>query len=168
MTNTTTTATQNALESAILFCADMTNLDGKEAVLAARRHGDCAACDYLRYGLAKGLAEYIGLMDSHVKAIYVFDDVEPVVRWDKDLPNLSPGIRMLIWVERKSPALETLIESLKGSVEELSRSLGCSKSTAMCHQIDTLIVNDKDVQRRIGYGSLTDSLHMSPIEIWHR
>jgi hypothetical protein len=168
MSNTTATATKNALDSAILFCADMTNLDGREGVVAARQRGDCVACEYLRYGLAKGLAEYVGSMDEHVRAIYTFDEDEPATRWDDALPNLTPGIRMLIWVERKSPALDTLVEALKTSAEQASRSLGCRKSNALCHQMDVLVVDDQDVQRRIGYGALTGSLYLSPIEIWRR
>ena len=171
MVNDITTAAQTAMGNAIEFCIEKTNLRDKEQVLEARRRGDCSACEYLRYGLAKGLAEYLASVDNRARAVYIYDEIETPTTWDERRPvrpNLSPGIRMIVWVKRKSPALSTLVDSLSSAVDKESRQLPCPNANALCHQLDITVVDDQEVQERKGYGALITSAYLRPIEIWHR
>lgn len=171
MLNETTAATRTAMENAIVFCTEKAHLNDREAVLEARQRGDCSVCEYLRYGLAKGVASYLGSIDKRAKAIYIYEDLESSVTWDSrspNQPNLSPGIRMIVWVSRKSPALSAVVDSIASAVEEESRQLPCPKANALCHLLDVIVVDDDEVQKRIGYGALITSPYLSPIEIWHK
>lgn len=171
MTNDIVQATDTAMENALLFCAEKMNLNGKEQVLQARKNGDCVVCEYLRYGLAKSLAEYLGSMDNRAKSIYIYDDLDTSLTWSDDSPdrpNNAPGIRMIVWVSRKSPALSSLVDTLSAIVEEESRQLACPKANGLCHQLDVIVVDDQEVERRTGYGALIHSIYLRPIEIWHR
>ncbi len=171
MANDILEATSTAMQDAILFCAEKANLNGRKQVLDARRSADCAACAYLRYGLAKNIAEYVGSIDSRAKAIYVYEDLESSLRWQDGVPgrqNTTPGIRMIVWVSRKSPALDSLLDTLTTAVGQELRQLPCPNANALCHTLDVVVVDDEEVERRTSYGALLDSIHMRPIEVWHR
>jgi len=137
---------------------------------AAVGRGDCSACETVRHELAKRLSEYLGAVDSTVKAVYVYQPEyglagdEPVY----DRPNLSPGISLIVWTSRKSAALSSLIASLKLAVAEEGEKLGCRKANALCWTVDVQLVDDEEVRARTGYGALIESIYVRPVEIWHR
>ncbi|NIM94446.1 MAG: hypothetical protein GTO18_12155 [Anaerolineales bacterium] len=171
MTNDIQMATSNAIESAIEFCAEKAMLNDRQSVLAARERADCIACDYLRYGVAKGIADYFGKMDTHTRAIYFYNDGESTLMWDKSSPKsakLTPGIRLILWASKKSPALMALVNAVIESVENELRELYCPNANALCNQLDVIVVDDQEVEGKTGYGALIESLYFRPIEIWHR
>lgn len=164
-------ATKTAMDYALEFCIEKTNLQNSDAFIEARLRGDCSVCEYFRYGLAKGVAEFLGSMDKQAKAIYVYDTLESSPNWDSrvpDKPNLSSGTHLIVWTTRKSPALNALVNSIINTVAEESRQISCPHANALCHQIDINVVDDHEVNNRIGYGALVHSLYVRPIEIWHR
>jgi hypothetical protein len=161
-----------AMDRAIEFCAEKTGLKSRNDVLKARRAGRCEVCGYLRYALGKEVAAYLGAMDDRAKAIYIFpDELDSPGFFVEDCPerpNMTPGIRMLVRVSRKSPALSDLIDGLAEAVGDESRRLGCPTGNVMCHHLEALVVDDDEVEKRTGFGVLLDSVYMRPIEIWHR
>lgn len=171
MSNDILYATRAAVERGIAHSMEKMNLRNRDQVYEARRRGDCTACDYLRYGIAQGVAEFIGSMDNRVKAVYIYDELEGSsdgVSCNAEKPRLSPGIRVLVWVSQKSPALSSLVDALAEAVEKESSQIPCPGDTALCHQLDVILVDDQAVERRSGYGALISSLYLRPIEIWHR
>jgi len=160
----------NMMEEAIEFCAEKAGLKGKEQAVEALRHGDCSVCEYLRYGLAKGVAEYLGSVDDTVKAVYIYEP-EYATSGDGPLPgrpNLSPGISLIAWVRRKSAALSSVVTSVRSALAEEYRQLACPKANALCYELDVTVADDDEVQRRTGYGALISSLYVRPMEIWRR
>jgi len=158
------------MENAIEFCAKKTGLNGRDQTLEALRCGDCSVCEYLRYGLAEGVAEYLGSVDDTVKVVYTYEP-EYATSMDAPLPgrpNLSPGISMIAWVSRKSAALSSVVTSLGSALVKEFRQLACPKANAMCCMLDVRLVDDKEVQERTGYGILIGSLYVRPLEIWRR
>jgi hypothetical protein len=169
MSNDTTILTET-MNEAIVFCAEKTKLQGRDQVAAARARADCSACEYLRYGLAKGVAEYLGSLDGTIKAIYIFDP-DTAANTDghiPDQPRLSPGISMLIWVSHKTAALASLLTSVSQAADEEFWRLPCPEANALCYMLDPIVVDDQEVQERRGYGAVVDSIYMSPTELWHR
>jgi hypothetical protein len=158
------------MEDAIEFCAKKTGLNGREQAVEALRCGDCSVCEYLRYGLAEGVADYLGSVDDTVKAIYTYEP-EYAASVDEPLPgrpNLSPGISMIAWVSRKSAALSSVVTSLGSALAEEFGRFGCPKANALCSMLDVKLVDDKEVQERTGYGALVGSLYVRPLEVWRR
>ena len=158
------------MEEAIEFCARKTGLKDREQILDTMRSGDCSVCEYLRYALAKGVAEYLGSMDNTVKAIYIY---EPEYATSMDMtipsrPNLSPGINLIVWVSRKSAALSSVVASVSSALAEECKQLACPKANALCYQLDVEVADDDEVYRQTGYGLLINSLYVRPIEIWQR
>jgi hypothetical protein len=110
-------------------------------------------------------------MDNRAKAVYIYDDPEASLAWSNgspERPNSTPGIQMIVWVSRKSPALSSLVDTLSASVKEESRRLNCPKANGLCHELDVVVVDDQEVERRSGNGALIQSIYLRPIEIWHR
>lgn len=160
----------NMMEEAIRFCTEKMGFKGKERTMKVLHNGDCRACEYMRYALAQRLAEYLGSMDDTIKTIYTY---EPEYATSVDVaipgrPNLTPGFNLIVEVSRKSAALSSLVASVNSALAEVCKQLGCPTATALCYELDVGVANDDDVQRRVGYGALISSLHVRPIEIWHR
>jgi len=158
------------MHDAIEFCASKTGLAPSEQVMKAARGGDCRACDYLHYGLAKAMAEYLGSVDETVKAAYVYEP-EHATHMDEpipDRPGFSPAIKMIVWASRKSAALTSVLNMLGTAMTKELKQLVCSKSNALCYAVETHVVDDNEVFGRTGYGALVKSLYVQPVEIWKR
>lgn len=160
----------NMVEEAIEFCADRAGFKGKEQAMKALRGGDCRVCDHVRDALAQRIAEYLGSVDDTIKTIYTYEP-EHATSLDEAIPgrpNLTPGFNLTVKVSRKSAALSSLVASVNSALAEACKQLGCPTATALCYELDVGVANDDDIQRRVGYGALINSLYVRPIEIWHR
>ncbi len=161
-----TAVVTSMMEDALEFCARKTGLNDREQVLEAMHRGDCSVCEYLRHGLAKGVAEYLGSMDGTVEAIYTYEP-EYTAGMGEPVP-VSPGLNLIARVSRKSAALSSVIASVSSALTEEYRHLGCPKANALCYGLDVKMTDDDEVQKRIGYGALINSLYVRPTEIWHK
>jgi len=155
----------NMIEEALVFCAAKTDAETKEKALDAVLQGDCSACGYVRYGLAKGLAQYLGSIDETIKAVYVY---EPEYATDDEMARLSFGINLLAWVGRKSAALNSIVAGLDAALMEERKRLLCPESTAECFSLDIKVADDDEVRRRRGYGALVNSIFVRPTKVWER
>nr|MBC7245231.1 hypothetical protein [Chloroflexota bacterium] len=80
------------MEYALDFSAQKTGYKNQEQVLEALRGGDCSVCEYLRYGLAQKIAEYLGSADQTVKAVYVYEP-EYATAWTGQCPTRAASRR---------------------------------------------------------------------------
>lgn len=155
----------NMIEEALAFSAAQTGTGTKEKALDRVLQGDCSVCGYMRYGLAKGLAQYLGSIDDTIKAIYVY---EPEYATNDDAVGLSFGINLLAWVARKSAALNSIVAGLGAALIEERKCLLCPEATAECFSLDVKVADDDEVRRRRGYGALVDSIFVRPTKVWER
>lgn len=151
--------------SAMAFCAEKAGLWSKEEVAERLHLADCTACAYLRYGLARAVAEYLGSVDGTVKVIYNYDP-ERATAIDGDID--STGINLIVWADRKSAALSSLVGLISRALAEECGKLGCPKADALCCTLDIQVVDDEEVRYRSGYGALINSLYVRPQEVWRR
>lgn len=142
----------------------------QERVVEALRNGNCSVCEYIRYGLAQKIADYLGSVDDTVKAVYIYEPeyATAVDGTVPDDPSLARGIHMIAWVGRKTAALSSLIGVLDSSLAQEVKKLSCQKANALCYKLVVHIVDDEEVLTRSGYGALVDSFYVRPIEIWRR
>jgi len=165
-----TTIMTGLLEEAIEFCSRKTGLKDREMVLEAMRNGDCSVCEYLRYGLAGKMAEYLGSVDDTVRAVYTYEP-EYATGVEGTFARESarlPGINLIVWASRKNAALSSVVASVRSGLIGEYRQLGCPRANALCYEIDVEVTDDDEVQRRTGYGALISSLYVRPIEVWRR
>ena len=142
---------------ALEFCAQKMGLLGDRSAAADRlQQGDDNACQYYRYSIAKQVAESLAALDKNLKAAYITDyDATP-----QDLcfnkGNQMPLIHMIVWVERKTKALASLVEGLdRALAQRYADVVGLPRLT---HLLDVQVVDDEDVHGRIGYGARAETV----------
>jgi hypothetical protein len=154
------------LSEALEFCAQKTGLPGRQAVIERLQQGDRNACKYCRYSIAKNVAQSLGSLDTTIKAAYVVDyDATPE---DMCFCEETQGslIHLIVWAERKTNALNSLVEALdRALVQRYADEIGTPK---LAHLLDVQVVDDADVKNRAGYGAMLSSLHQRPIQVWER
>jgi hypothetical protein len=158
------------MEKAIVFSAEKMGFEGRDQVVKARARGDCSTCEYLRYGLAKEVANYLGATDQTINEVFFFEpEASTSMSGQRGVgPGLSPGISLIIRVSRKTAALESLIASVVSSVKQEYQRINCPEAKTLCNMIDIITVDDEEIECRTGYGALVGSLFMAPMEIWKR
>jgi hypothetical protein len=161
-----TSTAELALDEGLTFCARKAGLQDAQEVIEHLRRGDSTVCHYCRYGLAKKLAESIGRLDDNVKAVYTVDyDATPEDRCFSREAQTS-SIHLIVWAARKTDALTALVKALDRALVEAYADL--IDAPELVHLLDVQVVDDADVEERVGYGALLSSIHNRPIQVWER
>jgi hypothetical protein len=157
---------QVVLTQAVEYCAQKMRLDSSQAVLDRLRASNGQACEYYHYSVAKQVAESLGALDDNIKATYIYDyDATP-----EDLCFGEAGrallIHLLVWAERKTASLKVLAEMWDRALAQGYAEMigGCQPA----HLLDVQMVDDVEVENRLGHGALLFSLHHRPVQIWRR
>ena len=154
------------LTQALEFCAQKLGLAGRSAAIERLREEDGSACGYCRYSIAKQVAESLGSLDDNVKSAYIADyDATPQDVCYASAASLLP-IHLIVWVERKTSALDVLIEGLDRALSRRFAEMIGPENLA--HLMDVQVVDDGEVEGRRGYGALLTSMHNRPIKVWER
>ena len=154
------------LTQAMDYCGRKMQLDSPREVVAHLRAGQGKACEYCHYSVAKQVAASMGELDANIKAAYIYDyDATP-----EDLCFGETGrglpIHLLIWAAPKTAALGALAETVgRALAQQYAMMIGVPQPA---HLLDVQIVDDADVERRLGHGALLSSLHHRPVEVWRR
>ena len=151
---------------AMEFCARKIGLPNGQAALDRLRQGDSSACQYCHYSIAKQVASSLGALDENVKSVYVVDyDATPEDLCFGEEAQTLP-IHLIVWAERKTSALSSLVEALDlALVQRYMDLIGLRK---LAHMLDVQVVDDADVENRVGYGAMLSSLYNRPIRVWER
>ena len=157
---------QVVLAQAMEYCAQKMRLDSSQAVIDRLRAGDVQACEYCHYSVAKQVAESLGVLDKNIKATYIYDhDATPEDLCFGDAGRALP-IHLIVWAQPKTAALNVLVETWDRAL-----ALGYAEMIGGCqpaHVLDVQVIDDADVEKRIGHGALLFSLHHRPIQVWER
>jgi hypothetical protein len=164
------TAIGNMIDSALVFCAELSGFASRQQALDVIRGGDCCACSYLRHGLCKELGEYLGGIDASVMAVYAYEpeystgvnDIADIGR------ERMGGINLVVSVDRRSAAFTSILASLEDAVREATRPLICPKGNGSCYMLDVKVADEQEVATRRGYGALISSIHVRPLRVWSR
>lgn len=154
------------LRQAMDYCAQKVGAASTESVVQSLKVGDKNACSYCRYSVAKQIGEALGALDENVKAAFMFDDEATYQDVCFGPARQTSPIHLLVWVERKTGALASLVEALDQALAKSYAGLLGSSPTA--HVLDTQVIDDADVESNRGYGALLRSLHNRPIKVWAR
>jgi hypothetical protein len=154
------------IAQALAYCAQKLALHDGQAALLRLQEEDKNACQYCAYSISQQVAGAFGAWDDHVQSVYIVDyDATP-----DDLCFACDGqslpIHVIVWTDRKTRALDALIAVLDRSLAQCYRDLvGLSD---LEHVLDVQVIDDADVERRIGYGAMLGSIYQRPIKVWSR
>jgi len=161
-----TSTAELALKEGLAFCARKAGLEGVDPVVEGLRQCDSTLCQYCRYGLAKKVADSVGTLDDNVKAVYVVEyDATPEDRCFAGEAHTTP-IHLIVWAARKTDALQSLVRALDRALVQAYAQL--INLPELVHLLDVQIVDDDDVENRVGYGALLSSIYNRPIQVWER
>jgi hypothetical protein len=157
---------QAILTQAMEYCAQKMRLASSQAVIDRLKVGDGQVCGYCHYSVAKQVAESLGALDDNVKAAYIYE----YDATSDDLCFGEPGralpIHILVWTERKTAALKMLVETWdRALAQSYVEMIGVHQPA---HLLDVQVVDNADVEKRMGYGALLSSLHNRPLQVWRR
>jgi hypothetical protein len=163
---TASSTAEIVLNQAMDYCAAKMGLAATWQAVERVKQGDGTACAYCRYGTAKQMAEALGLLDENIKAVYVADyDATPEDLCFGEAAYTSP-IHLIVWVERKTSALDSLVEALDQALAECYAAI--LDRSKLAHVLDVQVVDDADVENRTGYGALLSSFFNRPLKVWER
>jgi hypothetical protein len=157
---------ETIVHEAVKFCADKLRLGDYQMVVEKLSRCDESAANYCHYSIAKQIGEALGALDSTVQAVYMVD-------YDATSEDICFGtsrgvepIHVIIRVERKTKALNALVEALDRA---LVRSYaGLLNLADLEHILDAQLVDGEDIKKRVGYGAMLSSLYRKPLQVWER
>ncbi len=151
---------------ALTSSAQKMGLGDTEALVTCLRNCDCAAVSYYCHDVARELGEVLGAWSKNVRAVYACrcdDNTSGECCLGGNTATMDL-IHMIIWAEKKSKALNALIDALDSAmVQEHRRLLGRHQLKQV---LDAQVVDDEDVRNRTGYAVLLGSIHQPPIQVW--
>ena len=154
------------LTQAMEYCAQKMRLDNSQAVIDRLREGDGQVAGYCHYSVAKQVAESLGAFDENTKAAYIYHyDATPEDLCFGEVGRALP-IHLIVWAERKTAALNAVVETWDRALAQRYAEIIGGHQPA--HLLDVQVVDDADVEKRIGHGALLSSLYHPPIQIWRR
>jgi len=154
------------LHQALGFCAEKMALKDEAQVIHRLRRRERAACSYWHYALAQQVAEQICTWDEDIQAAYVCTyDATPqdACFCDQDSPY---PVHMIVWAWRKTAALQALVEAAEQALRQCCTEM--LDAPPQAHVLDIQVVDDHEVENRLGYGALLSSIHNRPIQVWER
>lgn len=157
---------QVILDESCAFCAEKAGLESKDAVLPGLKGEDESVIRNFQYALAKATARQLGDLDGNIRAVYVHECDATA----EDLCFRRPGpsflVHLVVWAERKTGALSSLAMAVdRALVEAYAGYVGASR---MRHVLDIQIIDDGEVDHRLGYAALLGSLQNPPLLLWER
>lgn len=156
---------ENVLSLAFEYCAQKLRLESGQAALALLKQSQKTACQYCTYSIAQQLGLALSSLDETIKSVYIvdYDAAFDDSCFDQDA-HLLP-IHLLIWTGRKTRSLDALIDALD---QAMTRHYADLVGISLPHLLDIQVVDDAEVENRIGWGALLTSIHQRPIQVWSR
>jgi hypothetical protein len=156
------------IEQAMRECAAAHFAGDMRRTRLALLRGRCEHCRCIRLSLARQIGALLGEMASAVKAVFLYEALGEGEEEERLAVERQRGIRLLVWVERKSPALRALAETLETVLAAGQRKLGCPNATDDCFTLSMEFIDDGDVRARRGFGLLVESPTLHSQQVWSR
>jgi hypothetical protein len=153
------------LAAALGFCAQKKQVGSSDAALQLLKCGDRGAMEYFQYGLAAQAAELLGGLDDEVQAVYLYDD--EATPDDAAFSEVTPSlVHLIVLANRKTSALDSLIVGLSRAVLQSYGRL--FDKPQLRHLLDVQVMDNTELDTRVGLGALMSSLHHCPLRVWTR
>lgn len=161
-----TSIAEKTLEQTVECCANKMKLSSPQLVLDCLHRGERHACDYFHYNLAKQVAEHLSQLDSSIRAVYLYNyDATPMDTYLSEEMRM-PLVHLIIWTQRKTAALDAVVKALDQALVRYYTEL--TDTPHLQRILDAKVVEDPEVEDRVGYGALLSSIYTPPLQVWKR
>jgi hypothetical protein len=157
--------TDAMVEKAIVECADVLFAGDTLRMRQSLLQSHCDHCYCVVKSLVHQLGEYLGQVDQNVKAVIHY---EPAQSPEKGAAEPHAGINLIVWVDRKSAALNAIIEALETALQQSQQQIGCAAASPKCFALDVRLVSDQEVQAERGLGLLVLNSSVRSTPVWER
>jgi hypothetical protein len=159
------------IENAVENCARRLFDGDTREVYNCLKLGRCDVCGQLSSHLINQVGQYLGELDHTVKAVYQLAPesqagVQP--HGDQVEENYHPGLNLIVWVERKSPALVALGGTLENALTDTRRKIGCNHALPACFTFNLQTVDDRDILEGRGMGLVVNAGYIKSMRVWSR
>ncbi len=157
-------AVDSIVTKALEASARKMGLNGPEACLDCLKKNESAAFNYYSYNVAKELGVVLGSWSKNIKAAYAYsyDETDDGEGFCEE-SAFFPLVYMIILVEKKSKALDALMDAIDCALVQQHREmLGRDQ---LEHALDVRVIDDEDVKNRTGYAALLKSVYRPPIRL---
>jgi hypothetical protein len=144
------------VEQGIIECAEKHFGGNAHRVREALLMGQCEHCRCLSDSIARQIGSYLVGVDNHIKAVYQFKPGPTEDIPDKE-KKLQGGIHLIVWVDRKNPALNALAGTLQATLMTSQRALNCPNAMPDCYTLDIAAMDDRDVIEQRGFGMFANN-----------
>jgi hypothetical protein len=158
-------AAQAMLGAAIAFTGEKMRLNRAEAAVALKQRNRQAG-GYFKYSLAGQVAEQLATLDDQVQNVFYYDDEATPEDEVFGEAEPSPLVHLIVVVQRKTGALNSLVNALDRGLVHGFASL--ANAPALAHLLDVQVLDSQDVQSRKGYAALLTSVHHRPVSVLQR
>lgn len=155
-----------AIAFAVQYCKS--RLASTEEVAELLKQNNGMAHDYFRYGLATRVAQYLSEADTNVKAVYVCNWDELPDETGAELPGITSPLSLIVCVARKTAALKALLVGLDVAITLGYKDIVGPEAGKLTGLLDAHVVDDDEINRRVGYGAAITSIHARPNRVWWR
>ncbi|EEG77007.1 nucleotidyltransferase domain-containing protein [Dethiobacter alkaliphilus] len=124
--------------------------------------GDVNAHSRLRYALAKGISRYLGSMDDNLESVYVYGSTM------NDNAGFSSDIDLIVKVKSKNGKTRRAFEILDSFLRISYKILLADDELPIKCMLDVQLVDQRDIEQKINYGSVISSHNIVPVKVWSR
>ncbi len=129
----------------------------EEELIEALRGGDPWAHSLFRYALAQEFSNYLARLCPEIRRVYVYGSTVD------NRAGPASDVDLLVWVQRKTTALESLLWRLDAILLRGYRAL--TGFVGPHNLFDFHLVDDEEVEARRGYGAVVSSLWTAPVPL---
>ena len=155
---------ESVIKKALISSADKMGPCDVKAIINCIKKGDPTACSYYHYNIARELGRVLGSWDVNIRAVYAlgYDDNTSA---EEGAENFAFSlVHMIIWAERKTKALNAMIEAIDRAMVQVYRKL--FEMGELQRVVDIQVIDGEDVKNRTGYAALLKSIYQMPIQVW--
>lgn len=159
------TAVELIVNKALTTSINKMDLPDVTTLVERVKKNDPLACGYCHYNIAKELGAVLGSWDENIRSVYAYgydDNTSP----EECFENISSTslVHMIIWAERKTRGLSSLLEAIdRAMVQRLRNLLALGE---LAHVLDIQLIDDDDVDEGTGYAALLKSIYQTPVQVW--
>lgn len=136
---------------------------GNANVATLLKTNDPMALGYFRYALAQEIGRYLGAIDDLIREVLLC----PEDMMDDQPPATRP-LTLIIAVERRTAALEAVVDGLEGDLAGGYRELLQPSANGLKNLTNFCLVDDDDRRQQRGMAALIHSWHTPALPVWRR